>query len=176
MIKYFCSVFQILFLSQGLADAGGDGGNSRKEQKTPNLSHNGLLPSQPLPKRSRTTTPTPANKMPRIEPLPITRVVSPPSNDDEDAGIVEVDPGDNPNVKSENWPGEDSSEYEIATDQFEQDMQAEDEQYIQAGNDALSGQQVNTLPFFLVQHNTQPTEKTEYAMVKQQQKYFTISL
>ena len=125
--------------------------------------------------------------MPRIEPrpalaaavpspLPITRVVSPPSNDDEDAGIVEVDPGDNPNVKSENWGGEDSSEYEIATDQFEQDMQAEDEQYIQAGNDALSGQQVNTLPLFLVQHNTQQSEKTEYAMVKQQQKYFTISL
>jgi len=72
-------------------------------------------------------------------------VLSPPSNDDEDAGIVEVDPGDNPNVKNEQWPGEDSSEYEIATDQFEQDMQAEDEQYIQAGNDALSGQQLAML-------------------------------
>merc|ERR1711902_238499 len=30
-------------------------------------------------------------------------------------------------------------------EQFEQDMQAEDEQYIQAGNDALSGQQLALL-------------------------------
>jgi len=137
---------------KGLADAGGSGdGNSRKEQKS---SHNGL-PSHPhnQPKRSRTGTPTPAPKMPRIEPsrlapVPITRVVTPPTHEPEvedQQPIVEVDPGDNPNVKSEGWMmashGEDSSEYEIPPDQFEQDMQAEDEQYIQAGNDALTGQQ-----------------------------------
>jgi len=160
---------------KGLADAGGDGGsssgggggggNGRKENKS---SHNGLTSQQPGPKRARTTTPTPAPKMPRIEqgvspgagvrsllptsphpaPMPITRVVSPPETEeeDDDGGIVEVDPGDNPNIKSEaGWmmsgQGEDSSEYEIPSEQFEQDMQAEDEQYIQAGNDNLSGQQ-----------------------------------
>ena len=169
---------QSLYL-QGLADAGGDGGsssgggggggNGRKENKS---SHNGLTSQQPGPKRARTTTPTPAPKMPRIEPgvspgagvrsllptsphpapMPITRVVSPPETEeeDDDGGIVEVDPGDNPNIKSEaGWmmsgQGEDSSEYEIPSEQFEQDMQAEDEQYIQAGNDNLSGQQVGTL-------------------------------
>jgi len=170
---------------KGLADAGGDGGgggnNSRKEQKSG--SQNGLASHQHnQPKRSRTTTPTPAPKMPRIEPgshpglsvpplrlptsphpapIPITRVVSPPSppshlniaeeeeDEDEQQPIVEVDPGDNPNIKAEqSWmmaSGEDSSEYEIPSEQFEQDMQAEDEQYIQAGNDALSGQQLAML-------------------------------
>jgi len=164
---------------KGLADAGGDGGsssgggggggNGRKENKS---SHNGLTSQQPGPKRARTTTPTPAPKMPRIEqgvspgagvrsllptsphpaPMPITRVVSPPETEeeDDDGGIVEVDPGDNPNIKSEaGWmmsgQGEDSSEYEIPSEQFEQDMQAEDEQYIQAGNDNLSGQQLAML-------------------------------
>jgi len=145
---------------KGLADAGGSGsdGNSRKEQKS---SHNGL-PSHPhnQPKRSRTGTPTPAPKMPRIEPsrlapVPITRVVTPPSishepETEDQQPIVEVDPGDNPNVKQEGWMmashGDDSNEYEIPPDQFEQDMQAEDEQYIQAGNDALTGQQVK--PFW----------------------------
>jgi len=138
---------------KGLADAGGDGGNSQQKQKS---SHNGL-PSQPhnQPKRSRTSTPTPAPKMPRIEPgaiarttpapIPITRVVSPPGQEEEDHSIVEVDPGENPNVKSEGWmsAGGDGeiADYEIPSEQFEQDMQAEDEQYIQAGNDALSGQQ-----------------------------------
>jgi len=142
---------------KGLADAGGDGGNSRKEHKS---SHNGL-PSQPhnQPKRSRTSTPTPAPKMPRIEPgaiarttpapIPITRVVSPPGQEEEDHSIVEVDPGENPNVKSEGWmsTGGDGeiADYEIPSEQFEQDMQAEDEQYIQAGNDALSGQQAEQL-------------------------------
>ena len=168
---------QSLYL-QGLADAGGDGGSSSggggggSGRKENNKSHNGLSSQQPGPKRARTTTPTPAPKMPRIEPgvapgagvrsllptsphpapVPITRVVSPPETEEEedDGGIVEVDPGDNPNIKSEaGWmmsgQGEDSSEYEIPSEQFEQDMQAEDEQYIQAGNDNLSGQQVGTL-------------------------------
>jgi len=136
---------------KGLADAGGDGGGGggRKEPKTNPSIHNGLLPSQPLPKRPRNTTPTPNTKMPRMEParniapVPITRVVSPQAATDEEdpSGIVEVDPGDNPNVKNEGWSGEDTGDFEIATESFEQDMQAEDEQYIQAGNDALSGQQ-----------------------------------
>jgi len=140
---------------KGLADAGGDGGGGggRKEPKTNPSIHNGLLPSQPLPKRPRNTTPTPNTKMPRMEParniapVPITRVVSPQAVTDEEdpSGIVEVDPGDNPNVKNEGWSGEDTGDFEIATESFEQDMQAEDEQYIQAGNDALSGQQLAAL-------------------------------
>ena len=100
--------------------------------------------------------------MPRIEPgaiarttpapIPITRVVSPPGQEEEDHSIVEVDPGENPNVKSEGWmsTGGDGeiADYEIPSEQFEQDMQAEDEQYIQAGNDALSGQQVELFSYF----------------------------
>ena len=39
---------------------------------------------------------------------------------------------------------EEEGEFVIPPEQYEQDMQAEDEQYIQAGNDALSGQQVET--------------------------------
>ena len=100
--------------------------------------------------------------MPRIEPgaiarttpapIPITRVVSPPGQEEEDHSIVEVDPGENPNLKSEGWmsTGGDGeiADYEIPSEQFEQDMQAEDEQYIQAGNDALSGQQVELFSYF----------------------------
>ena len=96
--------------------------------------------------------------MPRIEPGSHPGLSVPPSHlniaeeeedEDEQQPIVEVDPGDNPNIKAEqSWmmaSGEDSSEYEIPSEQFEQDMQAEDEQYIQAGNDALSGQQVEII-------------------------------
>lgn len=137
---------------KGLADAGD--GNSRKETKS---SHNGGLPSHPLnqPKRSRTSTPTPAPKMARIEgsrPTPQlpTRVVTPPMvnslSEDDVEPIVEVDPTEG-GLKQEGWMmgsgGDDSTDYEIPSEQFEQDMQAEDEQYIQAGNDALSGQQVD---------------------------------
>ena len=144
--------FMIFDRCQGLADAGD--GNSRKETKT---SHNGL-PSHPLnqPKRSRTSTPTPAPKIARIEgsrpspQLPV-RVVTPPSQtslaEEDDQPIVEVDPTE-VGMKQEGWMmgsgGDDSNDYEIPSEQFEQDMQAEDEQYIQAGNDALSGQQVDT--------------------------------
>jgi len=141
---------------KGLADAGD--GNSRKETKS---SHNGL-PSHPLnqPKRSRTSTPTPAPKMARIEgsrPTPQlpSRVVTPPNvnnlTDEDVEPIVEVDPteGELPGLKQEGWMmgsgGDDSTDYEIPSEQFEQDMQAEDEQYIQAGNDALSGQQLAIL-------------------------------
>ena len=40
---------------------------------------------------------------------------------------------------------EGEGEFVIPPEQYEQDMQAEDEQYIQAGNDGLSGQQVGSL-------------------------------
>ena len=40
---------------------------------------------------------------------------------------------------------EGEGEFVIPPEQYEQDMQAEDEQYIQAGNDALSGQQVEII-------------------------------
>jgi len=140
---------------KGLADAGGDN-NSRKEPKT---NQNGL-PSHPpslnQPKRSRTSTPTPAPKIARIEtarpaPLP-TQVLSPPSQnsyiEDDDQPIVEVDPTENSQIKQEMWmmsgsgrDDEESNEFEIPPEQYEQDMQAEDEQYIQAGNEGLTGQQ-----------------------------------
>lgn len=140
---------------KGLADAGGDN-NSRKEPKT---NQNGL-PSHPQslnqPKRSRTSTPTPAPKIPRIEtsrpaPLP-TQVLSPPSQnsyiEEDDQPIVEVDPTENSQIKQEMWmmsgsgrDDEESNEFEIPPEQYEQDMQAEDEQYIQAGNEGLTGQQ-----------------------------------
>jgi len=42
---------------------------------------------------------------------------------------------------------EGEGEFVIPPEQYEQDMQAEDEQYIQAGNDGLSGQQA-TKPFW----------------------------
>ena len=81
------------------------------------------------------------------------RVVTPPNvnnlTDEDVEPIVEVDPteGELPGLKQEGWMmgsgGDDSTDYEIPSEQFEQDMQAEDEQYIQAGNDALSGQQVD---------------------------------
>ena len=79
-----------------------------------------------------------------------TRVVTPPAvsnlSEDDVEPIVEVDPTEG-GMKQEGWMmgsgGDDSTDYEIPSEQFEQDMQAEDEQYIQAGNDALSGQQVD---------------------------------
>jgi len=139
---------------KGLADAGDT--NSRKEPKT---NQNGL-PSHPQtltqPKRSRTSTPTPAPKIARIEtsrPTPIpTQVLSPPSQnsfiEDDDQPIVEVDPTENSQIKQEMWmmsgsgrDDEESNEFEIPPEQYEQDMQAEDEQYIQAGNEGLTGQQ-----------------------------------
>ena len=63
-----------------------------------------------------------------------------------------MDPSD-PSIKQEMWmmgTGEDAGdedddeegEFVIPPEQYEQDMQAEDEQYIQAGTEGLSGQQV----------------------------------
>jgi len=146
---------------KGLADAGDN--NSRKEPKT---NQNGLPSHQQnlnQPKRSRTSTPTPAPKIARIEaarpaPLP-TQVLSPPSHnsliEDDDQPIVEVDPTENSQIKQEMWmmsgsgrDGEDSNEFEIPPEQYEQDMQAEDEQYIQAGNEGLTGQQRPHAPFY----------------------------
>ena len=40
---------------------------------------------------------------------------------------------------------EEEGEFVIPPEQYEQDMQAEDEQYIQAGTEGLSGQQVGRL-------------------------------
>ena len=71
---------------------------------------------------------------------------------------VEVDPSDS-SIKQEMWmmgageAGEEEDleegegEFVIPPEQYEQDMQAEDEQYIQAGTDGLSGQQVGEAPW-----------------------------
>merc|ERR1719317_661243 len=69
-------------------------------------------------------------------------------HDEEEDGPSQVDPTENSQIKQEMWmmsgsgrDGEDSNEFEIPPEQYEQDMQAEDEQYIQAGNEGLTGQQ-----------------------------------
>ena len=58
------------------------------------------------------------------------------------------------NIKQEMWmmgtnegeeEDEEEGEFVIPPEQYEQDMQAEDEQYIQAGTEGLSGQQVGSL-------------------------------
>jgi len=151
---------------KGLADAGGSGSdksrqNSSKENNK--TSSNGdTRPSQtPSSKRSRTSTPTPTpSKAPRIDnnvadksfrigqvtvepPTPTVAVYQEEEVDDDD-GIVEVDPRDGA-VKQELWianTGEDDDEeYDIPNEQYEQELQAEDEQYIQAGAET-QGQQV----------------------------------
>ena len=48
------------------------------------------------------------------------------------------------NEGEEEYEGEEG-EFVIPPEQYEQDMQAEDEQYIQAGTEGLSGQQVGSL-------------------------------
>merc|ERR1712176_1395169 len=97
---------------------------------------------------------------PRIEPPRLPQVpvsgVSPTNQLTEEVGesIVEVDPTDGGGtaVKQEMWmmgSGGDSNEGEdgggmesnIPHEQYEQDMQAEDEQYIHAGSEGLTGQQ-----------------------------------
>jgi len=148
---------------KGLADAGNSDNSSNS--KPPKPTHNGL-PSHPLPqltqpKRSRTSTPTSAPKIARIEPPRLPQVpvsgVSPSNPMVEESGesIVEVDPTEGATVKQEmsQWmmgSGGDSNEGEenegmvegnIPHEQYEQDMQAEDEQYIHAGSEGLTGQQ-----------------------------------
>jgi len=154
---------------KGLADAGGSGSdksrqNSSKENNK--TSSNGdTRPSQtPSSKRSRTSTPTPTpSKAPRIDnnvadksfrigqvtvepPTPTVAVYQEEEVDDDD-GIVEVDPRDGA-VKQELWianTGEDDDEeYDIPNEQYEQELQAEDEQYIQAGAET-QGQQETCL-------------------------------
>jgi len=147
---------------KGLADAG-DGNSSRKEppprRSTPNGLSSHTPTPMPTPKRARTTTPTPAPKVARKEsrPTPPTPTVpqlalSNSSYDDH----VEVDPTES-SIKQEMWmmgtgnieeeeeeeeEGGGGGELVIPPEQYEQDMQAEDEQYIQAGIDGgLSGQQ-----------------------------------
>lgn len=150
---------------KGLADAG-DNNSSRKDpprRTTPNgLPAHAPVPHQSAPKRARTTTPTPAPKVARKDsarPSPPTTIAVPHiqitnSNSSFEAGDdepLEVDPSD-PAVKQEMWMmgaggGEDDDdddeegEFVIPPEQYEQDMQAEDEQYIQAGTDGLSGSQ-----------------------------------
>merc|ERR1711971_778064 len=62
---------------------------------------------------------------------------------EDDDGIVEVDPRDG-NVKQELWIAntgeEEEDDYHIPNEQYEQELQAEDEQYIQAGAET-QGQQ-----------------------------------
>ena len=68
---------------------------------------------------------------------------------------MEVDPSESDsNIKQEMWmmgtnegeeEDEEEGEFVIPPEQYEQDMQAEDEQYIQAGTEGLSGQQVGSL-------------------------------
>jgi len=154
---------------KGLADAGNSDNSSNS--KPPKPTHNGL-PSHPLPqltqpKRSRTSTPTSAPKIARIEPPRLPQVpvsgVSPSNPMVEESGesIVEVDPTEGATVKQEmsQWmmgSGGDSNEGEenegmvegnIPHEQYEQDMQAEDEQYIHAGSEGLTGQQEVQLSF-----------------------------
>jgi len=142
---------------KGLADAGNSDNSSNSKPKP---THNGL-PSHPLPqltqpKRPRTTTPTSIPKMARIEAPRLPQVPLPglsPSNLHDEGGesIVEVDPTQGA-VKQEMWmmgSGGDSNDGEendgmesnIPHESYEQDMQAEDEQYIHAGSEGLTGQQ-----------------------------------
>jgi len=153
---------------KGLADAGGSDKSSRstssKENKT---SSNGeTRPSQtPSTKRSRTSTPTPTpTKTPRLADNNVSDksfrigqvTVEPPTPTvaqyqqeeeevEDDDGIVEVDPRDG-NVKQELWIAntgeEEEDDYDIPNEQYEQELQAEDEQYIQAGAET-QGQQFN---------------------------------
>jgi len=152
---------------KGLADAGGSDKSSRstssKENKT---SSNGeTRPSQtPSTKRSRTSTPTPTpTKTPRLADNNVSDksfrigqvTVEPPTPTvaqyqqeeeevEDDDGIVEVDPRDG-NVKQELWIAntgeEEEDDYDIPNEQYEQELQAEDEQYIQAGAET-QGQQI----------------------------------
>jgi len=148
---------------KGLADAG-ESNNSRKEPPARRTTPNGLPSSTPslggTPKRARTTTPTPAPKVARKEsrptppavPVPHIQISNSNSSFEGSEEPVEVDPTDtDSNIKQEMWmmgtnEGEEEEEegegeFVIPPEQYEQDMQAEDEQYIQAGNDGLSGQQ-----------------------------------
>jgi len=145
---------------KGLADAG-DGNSSRKEpprRATPNGLPSHTPTPMPTPKRARTTTPTPAPKIARKESRPPPPSPSVPqlqiSNSSyEEEEPVEVDPSD-PSIKQEMWmmgtgggelveeeEDEEEGEFVIPPEQYEQEMQAEDEQYIQAGTEGLSGQQ-----------------------------------
>merc|ERR1712112_154717 len=70
----------------------------------------------------------------------------------------EVDPSDHQTIKQEMWmmgssgveveeeEEEEEGEFVIPPEQYEQEMQAEDEQYIQAGTEGLSGQQLASIP------------------------------
>ena len=143
---------------QGLADAG-DGGSSRKESHKSGP-QNGLGAGQP--KRARTTTPTPAPKLPRLESRPAPPSPAQPALvlEEEEAELVESGEEGGGGVKQEMWmvgagEGEDGEGWDGSGEGYEQDLQAEDEQYIQAGGDSLSGQQVGVRPFSTTGQNKQ---------------------
>lgn len=146
---------------KGLADAG-ESNNSRKDpprRTTPNGLPSSTPTSLGTPKRARTTTPTPAPKVARKESRPTPPAVTVPhiqisnsnSSFEGSEEPVEVDPSESDsNIKQEMWmmgtnegeeEDEEEGEFVIPPEQYEQDMQAEDEQYIQAGTEGLSGQQ-----------------------------------
>jgi len=147
---------------KGLADAG-DGNTSRKEaprRATPNGLPSHTPTHVPTPKRARTNTPTPAPKIARKESRPTPPVPAPvpqlaiTNSTYEEEEPVEVDPTDHQTIKQEMWmmgtsggveveeeEEEEEGEFVIPPEQYEQEMQAEDEQYIQAGTEGLSGQQ-----------------------------------
>jgi len=150
---------------KGLADAG-ESNNSRKEpprRTTPNGLSSSTPSSLGTPKRARTTTPTPAPKVARKESRPTPPAVTVPhiqisnsnSSFEGSEEPVEVDPSESDsNIKQEMWmmgtnegeeEDEEEGEFVIPPEQYEQDMQAEDEQYIQAGTEGLSGQQAVAL-------------------------------
>jgi len=167
---------------KGLADAGGSDKSSRstssKENKT---SSNGeTRPSQtPSTKRSRTSTPTPTpTKTPRLADNNVSDksfrigqvTVEPPTPTvaqyqqeeeevEDDDGIVEVDPRDG-NVKQELWIAntgeEEEDDYDIPNEQYEQELQAEDEQYIQAGAETQGQQGIGSGLYSLFSNRSRP--------------------
>lgn len=131
----------------GHVGGGGHGHTSGPPDKK--VTSNGLVAS--APKRPRTVTPTPAaTKVPKLDPP---SHPPPPSlshepgeityddgddedEDDEEGELVVVGSEVSALVKQEAWGGDDS----IPREQYEQELQAEDEQYIQA--EGLTGQQI----------------------------------
>jgi len=123
---------------KGLADAGGGGGGGGGEKKPQN---------GPAPKRARTATPNPpsqAPKVPKIAEQPPKSLEMPSPAAAIAYSPVTVTHPEQSIVKQE----EDDSgwtEESIPSESYEQDMQLEDEQYIQSGDTGggLSGQQMN---------------------------------
>jgi len=125
---------------KGLADAGGGGGGGGGEKKPQN---------GPAPKRARTATPNPPSQAPKVPKIaeqppkslemssPATAIAySPVTVPHPEQSIVKQEEDDS------GW-----TEESIPNESYEQDMQLEDEQYIQSGDTGggLSGQQIMML-------------------------------